>query len=95
MSTKLEDQLTPECTGCSCCAGRESEHAVSENSDRLKFISIGTGTVIFLIAVIFKFSAAIELTLFLLSYLLIGGEVLLSAIRHIAKGRIFDENFLM
>ncbi|MDR1230279.1 MAG: cadmium-translocating P-type ATPase [Spirochaetaceae bacterium] len=36
-----------------------------------------------------------RLALFLASYLLVGGEVLVSAIRNIRRGEIFDENFLM
>ena len=36
-----------------------------------------------------------RLILFLLSYILIGGEVLFRAIVNIPRGRIFDENFLM
>ncbi|MFR3173307.1 MAG: heavy metal translocating P-type ATPase, partial [Clostridium sp.] len=35
------------------------------------------------------------LILFGASYLLIGGEVVLTAIKNIAKGQVFDENFLM
>jgi Cd2+/Zn2+-exporting ATPase len=36
-----------------------------------------------------------RLALFLASYILVGGEVLVSAIRNISRGEIFDENFLM
>ncbi|MDR1230533.1 MAG: cadmium-translocating P-type ATPase [Spirochaetaceae bacterium] len=36
-----------------------------------------------------------RLALFLASYLLVGGEVLVSAARNIRRGEIFDENFLM
>jgi Cd2+/Zn2+-exporting ATPase len=35
------------------------------------------------------------LAVFLVSYLLVGGEVLVKAIKNITKGEIFDENFLM
>lgn len=34
-------------------------------------------------------------TFFVLAYLILGGEVLKKAIRNIAKGKVFDENFLM
>lgn len=33
--------------------------------------------------------------MFLISYLLIGGEVVLKALRNITRGQVFDENFLM
>ena len=36
-----------------------------------------------------------KLAVFLVSYLVIGGDVLLSAFKNILKGQVFDENFLM
>lgn len=42
-----------------------------------------------------RFSAPVEQILFLASYLLTGGNILWKAVRNIARGRIFDENFLM
>ena len=53
------------------------------------------GTILYLIAVIGDFQGTLGLILFGASYLLIGGEVVLTAIKNIAKGRVFDENFLM
>lgn len=53
------------------------------------------GTILYLIAVIGDFKGALALILFGASYLLIGGEVVLTAIKNIAKGQVFDENFLM
>ncbi|MGN0361179.1 MAG: heavy metal translocating P-type ATPase, partial [Hominisplanchenecus sp.] len=35
------------------------------------------------------------LTAFVLSYLILGGKILLKAVKNMAKGHIFDENFLM
>ncbi len=36
-----------------------------------------------------------EILVYLIPYLVIGGDVLLRAIKNIAKGQVFDENFLM
>ncbi|BBM45500.1 heavy metal translocating P-type ATPase [Leptotrichia trevisanii] len=36
-----------------------------------------------------------KFAVFLVSYLIIGGDVLLSALKNILKGQVFDENFLM
>lgn len=58
-------------------------------------IKLIIGAAIFGIAIIFKFSTAIEFTLFFISYILVGGGVLLKAGRNILKGHVFDENFLM
>lgn len=38
---------------------------------------------------------SIRTHLFLISYLIIGGEVLVKALKNIKKGQVFDENFLM
>lgn len=53
------------------------------------------GTILYLIAVIGDFKGALALILFVASYLLIGGKVVLTAIKNIARGQVFDENFLM
>ena len=53
------------------------------------------GTILYLIAVICDFKGALALILFVASYLLIGGKVVLTAIKNIARGQLFDENFLM
>lgn len=53
------------------------------------------GTILYLIDVIGDFKGALALILFVASYLLIGGKVVLTAIKNIARGQLFDENFLM
>ena len=39
--------------------------------------------------------STISLVIFVVAYLVLGGEILLEAVRNISKGQIFDENFLM
>lgn len=68
---------------------------VEEDNDKLEIIRLAIGAIIFGAATIFKFSNYIELLLYLISYILIGGEVVLRALKNIAKGQVFDENFLM
>ena len=63
--------------------------------DKENLVKLALGTVAFGIATVFKFTFLIEFILYLVSYLLIGGDVLLKAIKNIVKGQIFDENFLM
>lgn len=53
------------------------------------------GAVLYLFAMIGDLQGTLGLILFGASYLLIGGEVVLTAIKNIAKGQVFDENFLM
>lgn len=60
-----------------------------------KLVLLGIGSVLFLGAILIKLPFVIEFGLYFVSYLFIGGEVLLHAVRNILRGRIFDENFLM
>lgn len=60
-----------------------------------KKLLLVVGTIIFLFGTIFDFQFWIELVIFLTSYILIGGEIILKALRNIKRGQIFDENFLM
>ena len=63
-----------------------------EKNDNMKFV---IGVIVFLTAAIFKFEYRIEFILFFISYIIIGGEVLINAFKNILKGKVFDENFLM
>lgn len=54
---------------------------------------VGAG--IYFIAIVFNFTQWIEFTLYFVSYVLVGGEIVLRAIKNILRGQVFDENFLM
>lgn len=60
-----------------------------------KLTLLGVGGIFFLMAILLKFTYWIEFGLYFVSYLFVGGEVLLHAARNILRGQIFDENFLM
>ncbi len=57
--------------------------------------SLGIGAVLFVVGIAFDFPQPVGFLVFLVSYLLVGGEVVLQALKNIAKGQVFDENFLM
>jgi Cd2+/Zn2+-exporting ATPase len=61
----------------------------------LRRIATGAGTALFLVGMLLEADRRVELAVFLAAYLLIGGEVIQSALRNISKGRLFDENLLM
>ncbi|MFQ9604657.1 MAG: cation transporter, partial [Staphylococcus aureus] len=75
----------------------------SENNFNLKdnkiFLQLVTGAIIFVIAIVVNMQDGIndwvKLGIFLVSYVILGGNVLLKATRNIFKGQVFDENFLM
>ena len=58
-------------------------------------IALIIGIVLYGVAILFEEVNIVGPILFAISYLLIGGEVLLIAIKNIKRGEIFDENFLM
>ncbi|WP_312692071.1 heavy metal translocating P-type ATPase [Caproiciproducens sp.] len=74
-------------------AAEETPDAIKKH--RLRQIGLITGAVLFVIGMVSPFSQPVEFVLFLISYLLVGGEVVLRAVKNIAKGQVFDENFLM
>ncbi|WP_367114778.1 heavy metal translocating P-type ATPase [Clostridium sp.] len=71
------------------------EEEKEEDNNKNKIIRFSIGVVFFIIAIIFKLDYLVEFALFFISYLLIGGPVLLVAGKNILRGRVFDENFLM
>ena len=54
------------------------------------------GVVVYIIALLYKSNEnLLSISLFVVSYLFIGGEIVLTAIKNISRGEVFDENFLM
>ncbi len=73
-------------------------HDDAESGERKELFSILAGAVLFIAAVVLDhtgFAEMVYLPVFIIAYLILGGEVLLEAARNIAHGQIFDENFLM
>ncbi|WP_138207497.1 heavy metal translocating P-type ATPase [Haloimpatiens lingqiaonensis] len=68
---------------------------MEEGIDKKNLLMIVAGTLIFILVSIFKFSKYVQIAMYLLSYVLIGGDIALRAIRNLFKGELFDENFLM
>lgn len=77
--------------------GHSHDHSHSEQITLKENLRLIIGAIIFGIAIFLnKESAiAIAIVLFVVSYLLIGGNVILTAVKNILRGEVFDENFLM
>ncbi|CUH91661.1 heavy metal translocating P-type ATPase [Herbinix luporum] len=60
-------------------------------------VRIISGAVLLVVAVIINmiYQGWPSLVLYLISYILVGGDIILKAIRNIIRGKVFDENFLM
>ncbi|MGI6677779.1 MAG: heavy metal translocating P-type ATPase [Dehalobacterium sp.] len=64
-------------------------------TQKKRVISLGLGGGLFALAFLPFWSPGMEFALFLFSYLIVGGDVLLLAGKNILRGQVFDENFLM
>lgn len=86
----------------SCCCGchdhsehhHDHEHGNEEAFSKAFFLRFGLGLVLF-IAAIFWQEGILKTVLFLTAYFVFGYDVLLRAVKNIARGQVFDENFLM
>ncbi|MGB4660808.1 MAG: heavy metal translocating P-type ATPase [Mobilitalea sp.] len=89
----LSEKLTAEQISSTAEIGKKEVNQEQEMKSYLVRIIIA-----FIIAVTFsvvKVQDNIKLAVFILAYVLVGYEVLSSAIKNILKGKVFDENFLM
>ena len=61
-----------------------------------KKIKIILALILFLFAMIVKFeNEGINNAIFIVSYIIVGAEIVKKAIKNIFRGKVFDENFLM
>ena len=84
----LEEAVCKDCHN-DCC----------EESGKKEIIKIIIGAVVFcsglVLSCIFSINQYVGLAVFIISYLILGGEIVLRAIKNIRHGQVFDENFLM
>ncbi|MGB4590423.1 MAG: heavy metal translocating P-type ATPase [Clostridiaceae bacterium] len=69
------------------------ESEIMEHKEEI--VKILASSLLLAIGMLFTFPTGIEFAIFAAAYLLIGGEILLRAGKNIARGQVFDENFLM
>ncbi|MEG1483258.1 heavy metal translocating P-type ATPase [Clostridium sp.] len=76
--------------------GHNNDHSKENKGFKMKDnMTLIIGVIVYIIAMIIKGNEIISIALFSLSYILIGGKVVLTAVRNIMRGEVFDENFLM
>jgi len=94
-----------KCT-CESCNSEEHVHHNSKKTSLLsafldekkELASIGAGIIFFAAGIAtgqFTNSKIIYISLFIISYIILGGEVLAAAVKNLFRGKVFDENFLM
>lgn len=91
-----QESVKDDCGSDGCCCGGDHEHAGEELPSK----SFLAGIVLFILSLVlgafeFQGNSYLQTAGFLIAYLLVGKSVLFTAGKNIAKGEIFDENFLM
>ncbi len=74
------------------------DHGHSHGAGEVKlttWLRLGIGAVLFVMGIAVALPATVALVVYLVGYLIIGGDVLLRAAKNIKRGKVFDENFLM
>ncbi|TCO66290.1 Cd2+/Zn2+-exporting ATPase [Caldanaerobacter subterraneus] len=85
-----ESPLNANCDSDSCKLENDDSNEVYR-----RIIQYGISAILFAIALLFNSLGYVKFTLFFVSYIIAGGDVILKAAKNILKGRIFDEYFLM
>lgn len=60
-----------------------------------EWLKLIVGVIPFILALVFGFTTWLKVSLFVISYIIIGKDVIKKAVNNISRGQIFDENFLM
>lgn len=75
---------------------REEEPKADKEDHKKEFIEIGVGIALFVAGILLgKVSAIPSFICFVIGYLILGKDILLTACKNLGKGHVFDENFLM
>ncbi len=86
-----------ECS-CGCCHHHGDHHHGEEEDPKKEIIKIITGTVLLVAGLLvkhFELSNILYYIILASSYLVLGWEVAVNAIKNLFHGELFDENFLM
>lgn len=75
--------------------GNDNDEDKDKYNNKKEIAKLVIGGAIFAVGMIFNFQNWLELTIFIISYIIVGGDVVLRAIKGIARGQVFSEHFLM
>ena len=98
---KLEPDVNVEIKGSEPCKSSCCEHSEEEKKDSFinKILSIKVrftaGIILFLVASVLGKENLISVPFYICSYIVFGYDVVLTAVKNIFRGNVFDENFLM
>lgn len=99
---KFVKKIEPDVEVLDLHANHEHTHSHSHEhthdhgkKDKKDIIRIGISLVLFIVPFLFELEGNIRLLTYLLSYLIVGYDVIIRAIKNVVAGIPFDENFLM
>ena len=81
--------------------GHDHDHHHSHEAQDIKkmLLRMGIGAVIFaagiLLGALGNVALSVQIGIYIAAYVVLGGDVVCTALKNIIKGRVFDENFLM
>lgn len=75
--------------------GHSHSHDHGSGGTKVMAIRLGIGAILTAAGLLLNANAYVELTIFLAAYLVVGGDIVLQAIKNIIRGQVFDEYFLM
>ena len=90
-----EKEYKPERVPCETCAAETPKKDGNDENSSARKILFGISMALFLTGLLAPLPSPVKAAVFLASYVLVGGKVVLRAAKNIAHGRVFDENFLM
>lgn len=77
----------------------EADEDGGDDDVKVELIKIAIGAFVFICGVVcqkyLNVIPAVYIELFVVSYIILGGEVVLKAVKNLFRGKLFDENFLM
>ncbi len=95
-SKNIINTLEPHVKFISDEVSRSQEHNhAHQDFSKKQLIKLAISMTLFFLAILLDLDKSFEFILFAISYIIIGYDVLLTAIKNIARGEVFDENFLM
>ncbi|NOX32689.1 MAG: cadmium-translocating P-type ATPase [Deltaproteobacteria bacterium] len=94
LKTNFQDQHSNH-SGCGCGHEHGLEKPGEDFSLKKQVMKLGPGCGLYVVALILDLPAWWSFVLFFASYLLIAWDVVLSAVKNILRGQVFDEFFLM
>ena len=81
-----------DCYSCSSC---DSKEVTKKEKINIELVLNIIGVLIFISNILIKINETLTLVLYLLSYILIGYEIIINAVKLLFKKNIFNENILM